>query len=258
MQWYFGEYHIFSSSFLYIYFDMSTSSTLVISGLPADIQAREFSAFFRFANGFVAAVLSPTPSTSGAMGYAKFDKSENALRVLQFLLNQPYCNGFTSTAMTVAISPVDLDDRQIAAQQAQASSTAPAASNSQSQAYAPGTRPMQPPINPMMYQQMMYQQGSMMPQGYGMNRLAKRPRSDPTTVYVAGIPHTMSESTLHGLFSPFGTIVRIDGPRDGKQASRGKYAFVHYQTKEEADAAMQKMHGHQLEEGSTLTVQPRG
>ena len=235
---------------------MSTSSTLVISGLPTDIQAREFSAFFRFANGFVAAVLSPTSSSAGSMGYAKFDKSENALRVLQFLLNQPYCSGFSNVPLTVAISPVDLDDRQIAAQQAQISSIQ-ASSTVQGVASA-SARAAAPTLNPIMYQQMMYQQSGMIPQGYGMNRLTKRPRSDPTTVYVAGIPHTLGEATLHGLFSPFGTIVRIDGPRDGKQASRGKYAFIHYQTKEEADTAMQKMHGHQLEEGSTLTVQPRG
>ncbi|KNH05565.1 nuclear cap-binding protein [Perkinsela sp. CCAP 1560/4] len=249
---------------------MSTSSTLVISGLPSDVQAREFTAFFRFANGFVAAVLSPTPSSKGAMGYAKFDKSENALRVLQFLVNQPYCSGFSSTPLTVAISPVDLDDRQIAQQQAQAASasavasgvadTAAANASRQYPQPAGGPRPAYPPMNPMMYQQMMYQHAGMMQPGYGgqFNRMAKRPRSDPTTVYVAGIPHTMSESTLHGLFSPFGTIVRIDGPRDGKQASRGKYAFIHYQAKEEADTAMQRMHGHQLEEGTTLTVQPRG
>mmetsp|Transcript_8640 Transcript_8640/g.13126 ORF Transcript_8640/g.13126 Transcript_8640/m.13126 type:complete len:245 (-) Transcript_8640:71-805(-) len=244
---------------------MSTSSTLVISGLPSDIQAREFSAFFRFANGFVAAVLSPTPSSKGAMGYAKFDKSENALRVLQFLVNQPYCSGFASTTLTVAISPVDLDDRQIAQQQAQAQAASASAgstggdqSGSRQYPSSSGARPGYPPMNPMMYQQMMYQQAGMMQSGYPMNRMAKRPRSDPTTVYVAGIPHTMSESTLHGLFSPFGTIVRIDGPRDGKQANRGKYAFIHYQTKEEADTAMQRMNGHQLEEGTTLTVQPRG
>eukprot|EP00760_Papus_ankaliazontas_P022932 PhM_4_TR19082/c0_g1_i1/m.96436 len=210
-------------------------STIVVQGLPLDTTAREFALMFRFASGFMTTWLNDRPGAVGAggmkVGYARFDSPDNAMRVVQFLSGQPFCMGFSHNSLSVATSPIDID-------QAMGNMSAPPQGHHHHHQH---------------HQQQLGGYGQPVGGRGGMMGGPKRaPREDSPTVYVAGIPPTMEEGEVYSLFSAFGSIDRLDCPRT-KDPSRGKIAFVHFSSVSEANAAINGMHGHAVE-GGTLIV----
>ena len=80
------------------------TTTLLIQGLPLDTTPREFALLFRFATGFEYAKLPPSPETHCWSGYVKFDCHENAMRVMRYINDQPFCIGFDHNPMQVQMS----------------------------------------------------------------------------------------------------------------------------------------------------------
>ncbi|HEX9879952.1 MAG TPA: universal stress protein [Candidatus Binatia bacterium] len=74
-----------------------------------------------------------------------------------------------------------------------------------------------------------------------------------TELYVGGLPHSVSDGELKGLFSNYGTVVS-GGVIKGRftRQSRG-YGFVVMASQEEADKAIEKLNGSGLE-GRTIVV----
>eukprot|EP00759_Apiculatamorpha_spiralis_P044767 PhF_6_TR41651/c0_g1_i1/m.63143 len=237
---------------------MSTSAggtTLLVHGLPPDVTAREFSVVFRFAQGFVSSKLGAINGTTRS-GYVKFDRPENAMRVCQLANNKPFCAQHSQNIVTMQITPVDIDDPSL---QIAAASRGPAA-------VVPGAPggglygAVDPSLaygqNALLLQQQAAMRAAMMAGGgggVGGAVMSRRPE-DCKSVYVAGIPPTMTEHSLFALFSPFGSIQRLDGPKTGQVGKPGNFAFIHYSSPQEAQQAIQGMGGHQVEGGATLLV----
>ncbi|KAI8824147.1 uncharacterized protein EV422DRAFT_564857 [Fimicolochytrium jonesii] len=78
----------------------------------------------------------------------------------------------------------------------------------------------------------------------------------PTRLYIGNLPPTLTEYHLLKLFSPLGTLTKIDflwhkqGPHKGEP--RG-YCFIEYADKADAKRAVEKMHG-KVVAGRTLVV----
>lgn len=68
----------------------------------------------------------------------------------------------------------------------------------------------------------------------------------PTKIYVGGLVDTLAGITndeLRQLFSPFGSILQIDIPKDPYTGRSRGYAFVQFRSAQEAREAMTAMHG---------------
>jgi len=59
-------------------------------------------------------------------------------------------------------------------------------------------------------------------QGQGIQaQMARQAEQDPTNLYIANLPHSVKESDLEGMFSPYGQVVSTRILRDTSQQSRG-------------------------------------
>jgi RNA recognition motif-containing protein len=67
-------------------------------------------------------------------------------------------------------------------------------------------------------------------------------------VYVGNIGEDMTEDELQKLFMGVGTVNRVRIVTDADEGERKTFAYVEMATQEEADAAIQRMNGHQLNE----------
>jgi len=74
-----------------------------------------------------------------------------------------------------------------------------------------------------------------------------------TKLYVANLPYTITEDALKGMFEEFGTITDAFIATDRETARPRGFAFVTFETAEQAQAAIAKMNGSDLE-GRALTV----
>lgn len=64
------------------------------------------------------------------------------------------------------------------------------------------------------------------------------------TIRVSNIPDNTSENDLRHLFGAFGKITRLFLARDKETRALRGFAFIHYTTRSEAEAAIEKLHGH--------------
>ena len=81
-----------------------------------------------------------------------------------------------------------------------------------------------------------------------------------TNLYVGNISFNTMESDLQELFSQAGNVVRCNLITDRYTGRSRGFAFVEMSTEEEAQAAIQKFNGHELD-GRALKVneaRPRG
>ena len=57
--------------------------------------------------------------------------------------------------------------------------------------------------------------------------MARQAEQDPTNLYIANLPHTVKESDLEQMFSPYGQVISTRILRDSNQQSRG-VGFARY------------------------------
>ena len=71
-------------------------------------------------------------------------------------------------------------------------------------------------------------------------------RSAPNKVlFVHDVPHDMTEDELKGLFSNYGTVVRVSLVVHAGR-NRSRYAFVHFRRQEDADEALLRLNNYQV------------
>lgn len=74
-----------------------------------------------------------------------------------------------------------------------------------------------------------------------------------TKLYVGNLSFNTTENDLQDAFAPYGTVTSVDLIMDKMSGRSRGFAFVTMETKEGADAAIQGMHGTELD-GRPLTV----
>ena len=52
-------------------------------------------------------------------------------------------------------------------------------------------------------------------------QMARQAEQDPTNLYIANLPHSIKESDLEQMFSPYGQVISTRILRDSNQMSRG-------------------------------------
>jgi len=72
-------------------------------------------------------------------------------------------------------------------------------------------------------------------------------------LYVGGLPYSVTEAQLEEVFSAHGTVESARVITDRMSGRSRGFGFVELSTQEEAEEAMQKLNGTELE-GRTLTV----
>jgi RNA recognition motif-containing protein len=72
-------------------------------------------------------------------------------------------------------------------------------------------------------------------------------------LYVGGLPYAISDGQLEELFSAHGTVESARVITDRMTGRSKGFGFVEMSTQEEAEAAMEKLNGSDLE-GRTITV----
>jgi nucleolin len=77
-------------------------------------------------------------------------------------------------------------------------------------------------------------------------------QANPNKLYVGNLPWSIDESGLTELFSQYGTVTKVDMPRNERGQSRG-LGFVELSSAEEANAAVEALNGFDIE-GRPLTV----
>lgn len=63
-----------------------------------------------------------------------------------------------------------------------------------------------------------------------------------TTLYVSGLDESATQESLHAAFITFGDIVSIQLPPDHRTGQHRGFAFVEFETSEDAGAAIENMH----------------
>ncbi|KAI9002137.1 putative peptidyl-prolyl cis-trans isomerase E [Hyaloraphidium curvatum] len=63
-----------------------------------------------------------------------------------------------------------------------------------------------------------------------------------TTIYVSGLDELVTEQTVHAAFLTFGDIISIELPPDHRTGAHRGFAFVEFETAEDAAAAIENMH----------------
>lgn len=62
-----------------------------------------------------------------------------------------------------------------------------------------------------------------------------------TTLYVGGLEENVTEAILHAAFVPFGDIKDVSIPLDHATGKHRGFGFVQYETKDDADDAIDNM-----------------
>uniref|UniRef100_I2CRH6 RRM domain-containing protein n=1 Tax=Nannochloropsis gaditana (strain CCMP526) TaxID=1093141 RepID=I2CRH6_NANGC len=73
-----------------------------------------------------------------------------------------------------------------------------------------------------------------------------KPKADKSIVYVGGLDEQCTEEMLHAAFIPFGDIVEVNIPKDFKENTTRGFGFVHFESAEDAAAAIDNMEGAEL------------
>jgi len=72
-------------------------------------------------------------------------------------------------------------------------------------------------------------------QGQGIQaQMARQAEQDPTNLYIANLPHTVKESDLEQMFSPYGQVISTRILRDSNQQSRG-VGFARMESREKCE-----------------------
>ena len=72
-------------------------------------------------------------------------------------------------------------------------------------------------------------------------------------LFVGGIPHSITDAQLQEMFSKFGTVVSANVITDRDTGLGKGFGFVEMETDEQANAAIEKLNGTELE-GRKITV----
>ena len=64
--------------------------------------------------------------------------------------------------------------------------------------------------------------------------MARQAEQDPTNLYIANLPHSVKESDLETMFSPYGQVVSTRILRDTNQQSRG-VGFARYTSRKQSN-----------------------
>jgi peptidyl-prolyl isomerase E (cyclophilin E) len=72
-------------------------------------------------------------------------------------------------------------------------------------------------------------------------------------LYVGGLDHSVTEEIVYAAFIPFGDIREVNLPKDFTENKNKGFAFVDYEEEEDASAAVENMHGSELQ-GKVLKV----
>lgn len=67
-----------------------------------------------------------------------------------------------------------------------------------------------------------------------------------TTLYVGGVEESVTESTLHAAFIPFGDLKDVNMPMDHATGKHRGFGFVEFEEREDAAAAVDNMHNAEL------------
>ncbi|CAD6888803.1 unnamed protein product [Tilletia controversa] len=62
------------------------------------------------------------------------------------------------------------------------------------------------------------------------------------TIYVGGIPDGVDEAGLVSVFQPFGDIIEVQIPREGRDGKRRGFGFITFSNRSEAEDAIDNMH----------------
>lgn len=74
-----------------------------------------------------------------------------------------------------------------------------------------------------------------------------------TKLFVGNLAYQVTENDLQDMFSPYGTVMEVNLMLDRMTGRSRGFAFVTMASKEEAEAAIQALHGSSVE-GRNLTV----
>ena len=72
-------------------------------------------------------------------------------------------------------------------------------------------------------------------------------------LYVGGLEQSVTEEIVYAAFIPFGDIREVNLPKDFTENKNKGFAFVDYEEEEDAVAAVENMHGSELQ-GKVLKV----
>jgi peptidyl-prolyl isomerase E (cyclophilin E) len=72
-------------------------------------------------------------------------------------------------------------------------------------------------------------------------------------LYVGGLDQSVTEEIVYAAFIPFGDIREVNLPKDFTENKNKGFAFVDYEDEEDATAAVENMHGSELQ-GKVLKV----
>ncbi|KAK0526610.1 hypothetical protein OC834_000011 [Tilletia horrida] len=62
------------------------------------------------------------------------------------------------------------------------------------------------------------------------------------TIYVGGLPDAVDEAGLVSVFAPFGDVIEVQIPREGKQGRHRGFGFITFSSRAEAEDAIDNMH----------------
>lgn len=207
------------------------STTVCVVNLPDTISPREFRFIFKFAAGVERCIVNHTKN-GHQVGYARFSTIQDANAALEYLNGYPLDEEFPQT-IKAFLSTTQLND------------ALPSQGRGQKRSMGDdwGERPAK------------MAKGSggkgFGGKGFGGGK-GKGGVTNPTSVYVGGVPHDWDETMLQKLFEPSGVITKVQLNR-GKNPV-GNIAFVHYATPEEAQAAITNMNSYAIDESRYLSV----
>lgn len=72
------------------------------------------------------------------------------------------------------------------------------------------------------------------------------PVNDKRTLYVGGLEESVTEETVRAAFVPFGELTDVSLPMDGKTQKHKGFAFVQFDSKDDAAEAIDNMHNAEL------------
>lgn len=72
-------------------------------------------------------------------------------------------------------------------------------------------------------------------------------------LYVGGLDQSVTEEIVYAAFIPFGDLREVNLPKDFTENKNKGFAFVDYEEEEDAAAAVENMHGSELQ-GKVLKV----
>ncbi|EDQ88912.1 uncharacterized protein MONBRDRAFT_8386 [Monosiga brevicollis MX1] len=77
-----------------------------------------------------------------------------------------------------------------------------------------------------------------------------------TDLFVGQLSGNVTEAHLEEVFNCYGSVKQVEMPRGGRAGQRRKFAYVSFDTVEEAERAMDFLNGAQLD-GQKIVVQPK-